>query len=734
MAKQATGLGPDDATIQAAITAQGQISGTLQYMSPEQLQGKEADARSDIFAFGCVLYEMLSGKKAFSGANAASVIAAIMQREPEPLKAAPPLDRVIRTCLAKDPDQRFQTALDLKRNLLWAAESESASPAPSRARFGKAGWIAAAVLVVAGAGWYRATRPVAQPLKPLVRFDVDLGTGASFTSTGGADTILSPDGTRLAYVSQGKLFTRRMDQPRATELAGTERAYAPFFSPDGQWVAFFTPGKLKKISVEGGASVDLCSAANPAGGAWGEDGNIIAALTVNSPLSRIPSAGGTPASWTELAPGEISQRWPQILPGGKAILFTSSRTATGAFDGANIEVASLAGPAADRHPKTLVRGGTFGRYLPSSNGTGHLIYINKRTLFAMPFDPDKLEVHGTPAPVLEEIGYNTQYGSAQFDFSLNGTLVYRGSVPAEANLVTVQWLDAAGKTQPLLAKPGVYQRPRLSPDGQRLAMDYSSDIWVYEARRDTMTRLTFGGYNIVPVWSPDGRYIVFYGRGGIWWVRSDGAGTPRLLIQDKNPNLVPWSFTLDGTRLAYQNIDPRTSYDIWTAAIEGGGAGLRAGKPELFLQTPLDERQPTFSPDGRWLAYTSDESGTYQVYVRAYPDKGGKWQISNAGGASPVWSGNERELFFRAEDNRIMVASYAAKGDSFMPDQPRVWSARQLANFGIVGVGNYDLAPDGKRVAALMPIDTSETQQTQNHVTFLLNFADELQRKVPTGK
>jgi serine/threonine-protein kinase len=247
-----------------------------------------------------------------------------------------------------------------------------------------------------------------------------------------------------------------------------------------------------------------------------------------------------------------------------------------------------------------------------------------------------------------------------------------------------------------------------------------------------MTRLTFGGgANIAPVWSPDGRYILFSGSGGIWWVRSDGAGKPQPLIRSGNL-LYPYSFTPDGKRLAYAELNPRTSYDIWMATIESDGAELRAGKPESFLQTPADERHPAFSSDGRWLAYISNESGKFEVYVRAFPDKGGKWQISNAGGAYPVWSSNGHELFFRGDDNRIMVATYAAKADSFVPDKPRVWSDKPLANPETIP--NYDLAPDGKRIAALMPAETPETPQAQNHVIFLENFADELQRKVPAGK
>ena len=339
-------------------------------------------------------------------------------------------------------------------------------------------------VVVAGGG---ATRPVEQALRPLVRLDVDLGPDVSLGSLAGTDAILSPDGTRIVYVSQGRLFTRRLDQPNATELAGTQGAYAPFFSPDGQWVAFFTAGKLQKISVEGGSAITLCNAPNGRGGSWGEDGNIIAALSTTGGLSRIPSAGGPPTPVTDLQNGEITHRWPQILPGGKAVLFTASTT-TAAFDAANIEVMSLA----DHRRKTLVRGGTFGRYLPS----GHLVYVNRGTLFAVPFDVDRLEVHGTPAPVLDQVGYNAAQGSAQLDFSQTGTLIYR-SGGAGGGLLTVAWLDGAGKAQPLLAKPGNYGRPSLSPDGQRLALEVTegsgTDIWVYDWQRDTMTRLTFTG-------------------------------------------------------------------------------------------------------------------------------------------------------------------------------------------------------------------------------------------------
>ena len=296
-------------------------------------------------------------------------------------------------------------------------------------------------------------------------------------------------------------------------------------------------------------------------------------------------------------------------------------------------------------------------------------------------------------------------------------------------LFSVQWLDGAGKTQPLLAKADSYLYPRLSPDGTRLAVVAGADIWIYERQRDTMTRLTFSGA-VAPAWSPDGRYIVFRAQGGMFWTRSDGAGKPQPLTQSKVPQ-TPYSFTPDGMRLAIHEIAIPT-YQLWTVPLQSDGAGLRAGKPEVFLQTQFNERSPSFSPDGRWLAYASDESGAYQVYVRAFPDKGGKWQVSNSGGVYPVFSRNGRELFFRTEDNRIMVAAYTGGGDLFVADKPRVWSEKRIADTGLNGI-NYDVASDGKRIAALMPVEAPETEKAQNHIIFLLDF-DELGRRVPAGK
>jgi hypothetical protein len=722
-------------TLIMAATMQGVILGTAAYMSPEQAKGKAVDKRTDIFAFGAVLYELLTGKAAFHGDDVTDILGAVLRMEPDwsQLPEATPaaIRTLLRRCLRKDKRQRISDATDVRIEVEDAiaapkdAGATQAAPAStSKLLLAVAAGLAIVAVVTSWVAW-RATRPTDQTLRPLVRLDVDLGPDVSLGSIAGTDAIISPDGTRLGYVSQGRLFTRRLDQPSATELAGTQGASAPFFSPDGQWVGFFAQGKLKKISIEGGAAIALCDATNPRGGSWGEDGDIIAELNNTSVLAHIPSSGGAPAPVTELANGEVTHRWPQILPGGKAVLFTA-HTATSGFDAANIEVTSLT----DHRTKTLVRGGTFGRYLPS----GHLIYVNRGTLFAVPFDVDRLEVRGTPIPVLDQIGYNDTNGSAQFDFSQAGMLIYRNR-GAGGGLLTVQWLDSTGKTQPLLAKPGNYMRPSLSPDGQRLVLSVEGaglDISVYDWQRDTMTRLTFGGVaSTTSLWSPDGRYVVFRDQGGMSWTRSDGSGKPQLLMQSKNPQS-PWSFTADGKRLEFDEVNQGTGSDLWTVPLVSDAAGLRAGKPELFLQTPFDERQGSFSPDGRWMAYASNESGGFQVYVRAFPDKGGKWQISNSSGSSPVWSRNGRELFFRTEDNQIMVASYTVKGDSFVADKPRLWSETKIASFG--SQTNFDLAPDGKRIVALMPAETAEGQKAQNHVIFLENFFDEVRRKVPVGK
>jgi serine/threonine-protein kinase len=678
---------------------------------------------------------MVTGKRCFDGKTKASLIASVLGGEPVPMSTLvpvtpPALERLVKRCIEKDPEDRYQSMRDVVLELrsTGASGADFRSARPSH----KAAWmVAAAVLAIVAAvglvGWYRATRPVDHP---LLRLDVDLGADVSLPPANTPNPLaISPDGTRLVYASGTpvRLFTRRLDQARATELLGTQEAAGPFFSPDGQWVGFYLVGKLNKISVEGGAVVPLADVVSFGGASWGEDGNILLS-DARKALEWVPAGGGPPQMVVEVAKGEYALDSPQILPGGKAVLFTNHATRS-----ADITASIQAMTLADHHRKIVVPGGTSPRYLATQNGAGYLLYTNHATLFAVPFDPDKLETRGTAAPMLDDVAYSS-IGIAQLEISRTGALVYRRG--QDAGMLTVSWIEGAGKTEPLLAKPSLYGRPELSPDGQRLAVDVTegsgSDIWVYDWKRDTMTRLSFTGTARSPIWSPDGRYIAWGTQAqGMFAARSDGAGKPQPLTQSKNVQS-PWSFTPDGRQLTFMDLSSKSGWDLWTVPIQSDGAGLRAGKPEVFLQTPASERSPALSPDGRWLAYSSDESGTNQIYVRAFPDKG-KWQISNSGGIYPMWSRNGHELFFETTDSRIMLAPYTVKGDSFAADKPLLWSDRRLAGVtarAARGSRNVTIAPDGKRFAALMPA----AEQAQNQVVFLLNFADELHRRFPAGK
>jgi Tol biopolymer transport system component len=712
-------------TMSRHMTEAGMIMGTAAYMSPEQARGKTVDKRADIWSFGVVLFEMLTGTRLFAGETVSDTLASVLREEVAwdrlPKDTPPHVTLVLKRCLTRDPHDRLRDIGDARLALLGAFETASrsttgmaGSPAPSAA----SKWLMAVasgaviIAVVALVAWWRATRPVE---RPLVRLDVDLGADVSLGSLAGPDAVISPDGTRIVYVSHGQLRTRRLDEAKATELNGTQGAYAPFFSPDGHWVAFFTGTLLKKTSVEGGAVIVLCAAPGGRGGSWGEDGAIIAALGLRGGLSRVSAAGGQPTPLTPLQSGERAHHWPQILQGGKAVVFTA---AVGAA--ANIEALSLL----DHRRTTLVRGGSFGRYVQS----GHLVYMNQGTLSGVPFDPDLLEVRGMPAPVLDKVGYSFVDGSAQLDLSQTGTFLYRGGGVGAYGL-TMAWLSGAGKVLPLLTKPGPYGRPKVSPDGSRLALDNAGDVWTYDWQRDIMTRLTSDG-GTGALWSPDNRFVLYSGASGIGYMRADGGTAPQTLIASRSV-IYPWSFSPDGKRLAYLEITEMGHFDLYSASVENDATTLRAGTPEPFLKTPADERYPAFSPDGRWLVYTSNESGISQVYVRAFPDQGGKWQISNDGGTYPNWSSDRRTIFFRTLDNRIMTVDYTSKGDAFTSGKPRLWSNETIAEVGTSR--NYDLHPDGKRVVALMPVETVGGQKAQHQVTFLLNFFDELRRKVPLG-
>jgi dipeptidyl aminopeptidase/acylaminoacyl peptidase len=521
---------------------------------------------------------------------------------------------------------------------------------------------------------------------------------------------------------------------QASVLPGAENVRNPFFSPNGEWIGFFADGKLKKISVLGGAAVTLCDAADDRGGSWGEDGIIVFTPEPRSGLSKISSAGGSPEQLTTLDPAsEQTHRWPQVLPGHKAVLFTSGAL-LGSFEGADIVAYTMS----TGQRKTVLRGGFHGRYLPS----GHVIYMHEGTLFAVPFDAKRLEVTGQAAPVLEGVVNNTNTAGAQFSFSEAGNLVY---VPGHGSAVagSVYWMERDGKFQPLRESPANYVSPAFSPNGKQLAMEIfdgkRNDIWVYEWGRDTLTRITFASEpSRVPVWTPDGQRITYSsqekGVANLYWKRSDGSGDAQRLTESKSVQYGQ-SWRPDGKVLAFTQYNPDTRGDIMTLPMEGNEkSGWKPGEPRVFLNSPYDEMSPAFSPDGRWLAYASNESGNYEVYVRPFPGPGGKWQISTGGGQFPKWSRNGKELFYRTQDSKLMVAAYTASGDSFVAGKPQLWSPGQFINFVNLGpFYNFDLHPDGKRFAVVKTPGPGEGTPV-NKVTFIFNFFDELRRKVPGGK
>jgi Tol biopolymer transport system component len=725
-----------DAAPTVTATRLGVIMGTPAYMAPEQAAGMTVDRRADIWAFGAVLFEMLSGRQIYARKTTLETLAAVARDEPRwdelPAETPAGVVRLLRSCLEKDPKQRLQAIGDWRLLL-------DDQPPPAKARDAKLPWIAAGAMTTVAAAlaialWApgRAEKPVD---RPLVRLDVDLGADVSLPAPilGGTSVVISPDGTRLVYASgtPPKLFIRRLDQPKATELPGTQGALPlPFFSPDGQWVGFRAGNQLNKISVEGGAVVPLGNTVSFAGASWSADGSIFVSEYLARGLLRIPAGGGPPETVAGLGNGEMALGLPQILPGGKAILLVAATTPRD-VDQYTIEVLTLS----DRHRKIVARGGASPRYLATFGGAGHLIYVNKATLFAIPFDLDKLETHGTAVPVLNDVAYSPIGGTGQFDFSRapngHGTLVYRRDNGAASGMMTLQWVDPTGRKEPLRAKSGVYLDPSLSPDGKQVALTVGEgrdrDVWVYEPQRDAMTHLSFGGgphYN--PIWSPDGQYVVFTAMGsGIVQARADGSRQPQALTQSKAIQL-SYAFTPDGKRLAYDDYGAGRS-QIWTVPLEVQGSQLKAGKPEQFLKSGFSDSARAFSPDGRWLAYDSNESGKNEVYVRAFPPPpagpGGKWQISNGGGYESHWSRNGHDLFYRLGD-QIMAASYTVKGDTFVAGTPRVWIAK-------LGGTKWDLAPDGKRVLVLTPAESAEAPKQEHEVVLLENFLDYLRQRVP---
>jgi eukaryotic-like serine/threonine-protein kinase len=730
-------------TAQNAITAEGTILGTLQYMAPEQLEGKEADARTDIFAFGVVVYEMATGKKAFEGKTSASVMAKILETDPPPMSSLQPmtppaLDHSVKKCLAKDPEDRWQTARDVWHEMKWIAESgsqiASQRSAPvkgiralgQRALILSLGALLLGLAIASLAVWN--LKPA--PLRPVSRTVITLPPGQQLAGLdSGLAVALSPDGTHLAYVArQGgtqQLYLRAMDSLEARPIPGTEGAVNPFFSPDGQWLGFFAGGKLKKVSVSGGAALNLGDAAASRGASWGSQGMIAFAPTNVSALQQVSDAGGAPQPLTRLEKGDASQRWPEFLPGGKAVLFAAGASGI-AFSDARVAVQSLG--TGER--RNLIQAGTHPRYAPS----GHLVYAQGGSLMAVPFDAQRLEMTGTAVPVVEGVLQSPVTGAAQYSFSSAGSLAYvpGGIQSAQLRLV---WVSRNGAEQPLAAPAHAYLNPRLSPDSRRVAVgitEQDSQVWLYDLSRETLTRFTFeGSVNYFPTWTPDGKRIAFQsnkeGPSNVFWQPADGSGGLERLTTSEYIQ-APNSWSPDGQLLAFVEVNPSTQRDIWVLPLGDPGTPGQARKAQPFLRTRFDEAVPRFSPDGRWLAYISNESGRYEIYVQPYPGPGGKWQISTEGGTEPVWNRNGRELFYRSGD-KMMAVDIATQPD-FAAGTPRMLFEGRYEP-APVPAANYDVSPDGQRFLMLKPSAAAEAAPTQINV--VLNWFEELKRRVPAG-
>ena len=720
--------GMDSTTIEMGRTQEGVIVGTARYMAPEQARGDEVDKRVDIWSFGVLLYELLTGRSPFAARTATDSLAAILTMEPdwEPIPVT--LRPLLQRCLAKDARNRLRDIGDAR----FVFQDLSASGAIARPKSHiVAPWAVAALFALTSlAALYFAARPAAKIDNALLQFRESVGPEVNVTGARGV--ALSPDGKRLAYVALGAngqrmLYSRRLDEMQISALAGTEGAGNPFFSPDSQSIGFFAGGKLKSIPATGGPVVTWCDAPAGRGGAWMQDGSIVAALNNRGALNRISASGATPKLLTEvkLENQENSHRWPQVLPGDKAILFTAGLAGGGSYIHPHIEIQSL--DTGQR--KTLRKDAVFARYLVS----GHLVYVQDGSLFAVPMNLDRLELAGSPVLILDDVFYGPGTGDALMSFSRTGAFVYvKGKEPQP--LLAPYLLSDRGKLQPLIPRPGNYSGPRFSPDGGRLAVALTerdnTHIWVYDLKRAGFTRLTFDqGVEEAPAWTPDGQRIAFRSDRGISWIRIDGSGGIEKLSESRNSEY-PQCFTPDGRRLVYEELDPQTGLDIWTVPLEGSDSEhLRPGKAEPWLKTQFSEGAPALSPDGRWMAYRSDDSGKNEVYVRPFNASGqsGKWQISEGDGDYPIWARDGKRLFYRLADGHVMVTEYQTSGDTFMPGKPRLWS--EHVPWAIGFTRSFDLTPDGQRLAVLEAASSAVEQHPQVQMNLLVNFFDELRRR-----
>jgi eukaryotic-like serine/threonine-protein kinase len=724
-------------TSPAMMTGVGVLLGTAAYMSPEQAKGRPADKRSDIWAFGCVLYEMLTGKRPFDGEDVTEVLASVIKGEPDwnalPSEIPPAIRTLLQSCLTKDRQHRvadISTALFvLEKAASLAAPVGTASPAPLARRplWWRIAALASIVLVVATVAttltWF-ATRP-APP--SVVRMAVTT-SGSAVLSLAGADrdVAITPDGSRVVYRGNNQLLVRALNQLEPTVLSGLGAPRGVFISPDGQWVGFFDGNTMmKKVAITGGSPVTVCATQGvPRGATWSEDGTVI--FATNAPatgLQRVSAAGGEPTVITkpDRERGEGDHYWPEFLPGGKAVLFTIT-AATGGIENAQIAVLDLRTGTS----KVLIRGGSDAHYVP----TGHLVYGVTGTLRAVAFDLGRLEVVGTPAPVLDDVVMTPQ-GAAEIALAANGSLVYvpGGAGGAGRQVVSV---DRQGRASPLPGlPPNTYRDVRVSPDGARLALATQADVWTYDVVRATLSRLTTDpASDRSPLWTPDGQRVIFTSnRAGypeLFWRLADGTGSDtRLVARAKDLlDLFASNWSADGKQLLFTEVPPSTQCVIGRVAIE------RPSDANVLVKSAFCNGFAAVSPDGRWLAYRSNMSGQDEIYVERYPELGNRQQISTGGGVFPLWSHDGGELFFGSPDGRQMLAVTIQSGPALIAGRAHVLF--ELAML-VQAFGNrpYDIAPDGRFLIIARSQADADGGPASNLIV-VQNWDQELKRLVPT--
>jgi len=710
----------------AGLTQEGALLGTVPYMAPEQLEGKDADPRTDIFALGAVLYEMATGRRAFSGTSQASLISAIMKEEPAPMAQVQPmtppaLDHAVRTCLAKDPEERWQSANDVRNQLKWVAEgggqAHGAGPHPARGAVReRLGWGVAAVAILAAVGaWIVGGRRAPGPAVP-VRLSVVLPEKSALRAA-----VLSPDGSNIVVVArdaQGKnlLWIRGLDSLAVQPLPGTENPSFPFWSPDGRSIGFFADGKLKKIAAAGGPPQTLCDAPVSRGGAWSPDGTILFAPVTDGPLYRIAASGGAPTMATRFDParGETSHRWPLFLPAGRRFLYLVASFANTAEQE---RMGIYAGSLDSQEGKFLVRANSTMAYVPP----GYVLFLRERNLFAQAFDARELGMTGDPFPVAEQIQYFPQVYGAVISAASNGTLLYQNT--AATSISQLVWFDRGGRKLGSLGVPVDQANPHISPDGKKVAVDITDprsgniDVWAYDSAGGIATRLTsHPGIDAGAIWSPDGNRVAFTsvreGHVDLFQRSSGGGGSEEpILHSERTKNPSDWS--PDGRLVLFRTFDAQSNLELWVVPVGG------EGQPMPFIKATYGVSNGQFSPDGRYVAYASNESGRWEIYVAPFPGPGGNWKLSSAGGSEPKWRRDGRELFYIAPDG-VLMAVAVREGEAFDADAPRpLFPLRRREPISAVDLFSYDVAPDGQRFL----VNTDVGDSTTLPLTIVLNWA-----------